>query len=100
MNKWASYALWKWKGWFVKIEHNNLVSVFEFKFFVCCFIVFDIPTNFVFRFLAHPKFEQVMLFESEEGDLQKFSKHNNSVCVFEFKLFVHCSITLNIPKKL
>ncbi len=27
------------------------------------------------------------------------TEHNNSVCVFEFKLFVHCSITFTILKK-
>jgi hypothetical protein len=37
-----------------------------------------------------------MAFESEEGDLQKL---NNSVCAFEFKLFVHCSISFDIQKK-
>jgi hypothetical protein len=38
-----------------------------------------------------------MPFESEEGWFVK-TKYNNSVCVFEFKLFVRCSIIFNIQK--
>jgi hypothetical protein len=52
---WASYALWKWRGWFAKIEHNNLVCVFEFKLFVNFSITFDIQKRFVILLLAHPK---------------------------------------------
>jgi hypothetical protein len=25
MKNWASYAFWKWRGWFAKTKHNSLV---------------------------------------------------------------------------
>jgi hypothetical protein len=53
MKKLTSYALWKWRGWFAKIKHNNSVCVFEFKLFVHCSITFDIQF-FKILLLAHP----------------------------------------------
>jgi len=60
MKKWASYALWKWRGWFAKTKHNNLVCVFEFKFFLCCSIASNIPKNFVVLFLAYPMVQKML----------------------------------------
>jgi hypothetical protein len=54
MKNWTSYTLWKWRGWFAKIERNNLVCVFEFKLFVHCSITLDIFLIFVILLLAHP----------------------------------------------
>jgi len=54
MKKWANYALWKWRGWFAKTEHNNSICVFEFKLFVHCSISFNIQKHFVILLLAHP----------------------------------------------
>jgi hypothetical protein len=106
MKNWASYALWKWKGWFARTEHNNSVSVFEFKLFVCCSITSNIQTNFVVLFLAHPMVQKMLKSMKNWASyaLWKWKKwfvkieHNNSICVFEFELFVHCSITFDIPE--
>ncbi len=106
MKNWASYALWKWRGWFAKIEHNNSVRVFEFKLFVCCSIAYDIQTNFLVLFLAHPMVQKMLKSMKNQASyaLWKWrgwfakTKHNNSICVFEFKFFAYFSITFNIPK--
>ncbi len=59
MKKWASYAHWKW-SWFAKVEHNNLVCVFEFKLFVCYSITSNIPTKFVILLLVHPMVQKII----------------------------------------
>ncbi len=59
MKKWASYVLWKWRSWFAKTEHNSSVCVFEFKLFAC-YSAFNIPTNFVILFLAHPMVQKLL----------------------------------------
>jgi hypothetical protein len=103
MKKWASYAIWKWRGWFGKIEHNNSVCVFEFKFFICCSIPSNVQTNFVVLFLAHLMVQKMLksikIWTSYA--LWKWrwfakTKHNSLVCAFEFKLFLCCSIPFDI----
>jgi hypothetical protein len=100
----SKLCLWKWRGWFAKIEHNNLVCVFEFKLFVCYSIPSNIPTNFVILFLAHPIVQKMLKLMKNWASyaLWKWRKwlskieHNNYVWVFEFKLFVYCSIASKI----
>jgi hypothetical protein len=106
MKKWPNYALWKWRGWFAKIEHNSSIYAFDFKLSVCCSIASNIPKNFLILFLAHPMVQKMLKLMKNQasyalwkwrGWFGKF-EHNNLVCVFEFKLFVNCSITFDIPK--
>jgi hypothetical protein len=81
MKNLASYALWKWKGWFVETEHNSSVCVIEFTLFLHFSFLLKFKKK-IFLFLCIQwykkcwnrwKFEQVMPFKNEEGDLQKLN---------------------------
>jgi hypothetical protein len=89
-----------------KKKCNSSIFVFEFKLFVCCSIASDIQTIFVVLFLTYPMIQKMLksmkiwasyTLSKWKGWFAK-TKHNNSVCVFEFKLFVHFSITFDIQK--
>ncbi len=107
MKKWASYALWKWRGWFAKIEQNSLVYTFEFKIFVCSSISSDIQTNLVVFFLAHSMVQKLLKLMKNWASYalriwrRWFAKieHNNLVFFFDIKLLLHYSITFDIQKE-
>jgi hypothetical protein len=74
MTNGTSYALWKWRRWFAKNEHNNLVCVLEFKLFVNFSITFHIKKN-----CNSP------LGASKIIKISQFDKEMKKICSFKVK---------------